>query len=339
MKITTVELTPSADHPPVETVLILGTDSELSGVGEVSRNGHMAKSEAATDALRSVLVGRDLYDLHALVTAGDGRSASLDPELVAAAGTAMADLAGKELGVPVHQLLGGRFRDRVRACAIGWTDGHADLAALTDAARRTVEVGFTALRIEPFAGLDDGAWLLDRGAARVEALRGALPDAVDLIVDARPLVAVDDALAFGSLVRPFEPLWMEVGIPQAALAGSGRSFAVPIAAGRGATSAEHQALAMASTGDHIVLDVGAAGGLIAARRIAALAEIYHIGIVPTGSGRVATVTAVHLAAAIPNLTMVEVRPGFAPLVDGLLPVDGRSGLGVDASGAVTGEVM
>lgn len=339
MKITTVELTPASDGPPIEAVLILGTDSALSGVGEVSRNGHVARSDAATDALRSALIGRDPYDLHALVTDGDGRSASLDAELVAAAGTAMADLAGKELGVPVHQLLGGRVQDRVRACAIGWTDGHADLAAFTDAARRTVEAGFTALRIEPFAGLDDGAGLLDRAAARVEALRGALPDAVDLVVNARRLVTVDDALGFGTLLRPFEPLWMEVGLSQATLAGYGRSFAVPIAAGRSATSAELQALATASTVDHLVLDVGAAGGLIAARRIAALAEIYHIGIVPTGSGRVATVTAVHLAAAIPNLTMVEVRPGFAPLVDGFLPVDGRRGLGVDANGAVTGEVI
>jgi L-alanine-DL-glutamate epimerase-like enolase superfamily enzyme len=78
--------------------------------------------------------------------------------------------------------------------------------------------------------------------------------------------------------------------------------------------------------DYLVLEVGRVGGLVEARRIAALAEVYHTAVVPIGSGgSVSLSAALQLAAVVPNLSLVEVRPGLAAVDGGMVSLDGRPG--------------
>ena len=294
--------------------------------------------------MSALLVGRDPFDLQALDVDANARPDATAAELaiVAAAGTAMADICGKQLGVPVHQLMGGRVRDRVRACAIDWADHGLDVGGLVAEARRIVALGFTCLRVEPFAvGITVPPVHVGDAVKLVRTLRGALPDAIDLVVATGGALAIDDLHALAALLGPLEPLWMEQpfrGPPSESIEQATKRLAVPLTAGSGTGPATMKQLVMGGLVDHVVLDVGLVGGLLEARRIAALAEIDHIGVIPTGTAPVSLATALHLAASIPNLTMVEMRPGLAAVEDGTVAIDLSPGLGIDEGRAMAMEV-
>jgi galactonate dehydratase len=344
MKITSVEVTPFADSGRASPLLVLRTDSPLSGIGEIFVRGRAEPLEPMTATLSAMLVGRDPFDLQAFTSEVGTRPGAtiFESAIAAAAGTAMADIAGQDLGVPVHQLLGGRVRDRVRACAVDWAGGASGASEVAAAAVRTVSLGFTALRVEPFAILGDpGSTRPADAVALVRALRDALPGEIDLVVDAGGAPRTDDVVAFAQALGPLEPLWLERSIPASGLATLQRladRITLPLAGGRGAHPDTLRALVTGVLVDHVVLEIGRVGGLLEARRIAALAEIYHIGIIPTGTGPVSLATALHLAASIPNLTMIELRPGLAIVENGTVAVDLTPGLGIDAELATTTEV-
>jgi galactonate dehydratase len=334
MKITSVELSPAAEGRP-RRLIVLRTDAARSGVAEIALDGLPESLEGPTTMLSALLVGRDPFDIQALAVNPDidTESTALSSVLVAAAVTAMADITGQELGVPAHQLLGGRVRDEVRACAIAWGGGQAAHDAIRSAALDVVDMGFTALRVEPFAGRRDaGPGDLPGAVEMVRAIRDALPDTIDLVVDGSVVMDVDVALDFARLMAPLEVLWVELPtdrLPPDVLRDVAHRFAVPVCAARGTGEARVHDLVNAGVVDHVVVDVGLAGGLLAARRISALAEIDHVGIVPAAEGTVSLAAALHLAAAIPNLTMVEMRPGLATVEDGMVAVDLRPGLGIE----------
>jgi galactonate dehydratase len=344
MKITSVEVTPFADGGSASALLVLRTDSALSGIGEIFGLGRPEPFEPMTATLSAMLVGRDPFDLQALTCEAGARPGAtiFESAIAAAAGTAMADIAGQDLGVPVHQLFGGRVRDRVRACAVDWANGASGASELADAAVRTVSLGFTTLRVEPFAMLGDpGSTRPAEAVALVRSLRDALPSEIDLVVDAGEARPPDDAAEFAEALGPVEPLWLEQWIPASGLAtlrDLAERVTIPLAGGRGTPPDILQALVTGVLIDHVVVEVGRVGGLLEARRIAALAEIYHIGVIPTGTAPVSLATALHLAASIPNLTMIELRPGLAIVENGTVAVDLAPGLGIDAGLATTTEV-
>lgn len=326
MKITAVEVMTSPDVRSGAPLLVLRTDAGLSGIGEIFVQGRAQSARRMAAAAAPLLIGRDPFDREALTSDAGSHlgSATIEYALAAAAGTAMADIAGQDLGVPVHMLLGGRVRDRVRACAVGWEGAARGLGELTAAAALTEEAGFSALRVD-LAGAGDRV-------ALVRHLRRALPDGVDLVVNAAGRLAGDPAALVASLAEA-EPLWVEDPLPMSRLAAVRRfadGITMPLAGGRGASPSVIRSLIRGGLVDHVVLEVGRLGGLLEARRIAALAEVYHVGVVPTASGAVSLAAALHLAASIPNLTMVEVPPNLIEVEEGTVAVGLTPGLGAGA---------
>lgn len=345
MRISSVELARSEEADGQVQLLVVRSDSGGTGVGEIARSRDGQLCQRSHAELADLLVGRDPFDVEALLAAtksvADGTIA--DVALISAATSAMADLAGQSLGVPLHQLLGGRVRDHVRACAVGWAteaDGYAELAA---AARRTVESGFSALRVEPFANpashrLGD----VDAATEFVRVVRDAVPSDVDLVVTADGVLGVGAAIEFADALRPLEPMWLEAPArvePVGPLRWISERTVLPLAAGRGARADVLRDLASVSVVDHLIIEVGQVGGMVEARRIAALAEVHHIGIVVLGSGgSVSLGAALQFAAVVPNLSMVEVRPGLVTVDGGMVAVDVRPGLGFAPALATTGAV-
>lgn len=336
MKITAVEISQASPSGAADPVLVLRTDTDLTGIGAIAMDGRSAASPALSSALSAMLVGRDPFDLQALRSDAAlwPNSTFEDAAVLAAAGTAMADIAGRQLGIPVHQLIGGRVRDRARACAINWADRDIDVAQVVAQAHRMVDLGFTALRVEPFGS---ASTTLNEATDLVAELRRALPDTIDLVVAAGGEMDGIAAPAIAARLSALEPLWLEQSFATVP-AASHHHTSLPLAAGSGTPAGVLQRLVMDGLVDHVVLDAGFAGGLLGARRIAALAEVYHIGMVPTGTGPVSVATALHLAAAIPNLTMIELPPGLVPVEDGTVAIDLRPGLGIDDGRAMTVEV-
>jgi galactonate dehydratase len=328
MKISGVELTRVVEQGQAVDHLILRSDEDVSGVGEVAPPTGPHHVERSVVGLADLLVGRDPFEVEALLVevkrSADGAIA--DAPLISAATSAMLDLAAKSLDVPMHQLIGGRVNDQVRACAVGWAEGVTSTEELVAAAVHTADAGFTVLRVEPIARrLPDGPVDLDAGIELVRAVRTALADEIDLVVACDGRLTPAAAMEFTATLRALEPRWIEEPVaswPPDPLRRVSARGGVPLAAGRGARLDILRALITDDVVDHLVVEVGRTGGVTEARRLAALAEVFHITVVPTGSGGAASLeAALQLAAAIPNLALVEVRPGLARVEGGMVSFD------------------
>ena len=150
-------------------LLQLFTDEGIVGVGEAALAygvGNTAGAALVQDLVERFVLGRDpaniepiwheMYD-HTFWAKGGG--SILFPGM-SAIETALWDIKGKALGVPVYQMLGGRFRDKVRVYANGWSYSCKTIAELVHEAERAVKLGYTALKFYPLARPIAPHWLL-----------------------------------------------------------------------------------------------------------------------------------------------------------------------------------
>ena len=112
---------------------------------------------AHVDQLERYLVGRVLVNIkHFTQMAYDDiavRHGAMDFYCaISGLEQAMWDITGKKLGVPVHQLLGGACRDKIRVYANGWSEGAKTPEAIAEKAYQVIEMGFTALKFDPISG-------------------------------------------------------------------------------------------------------------------------------------------------------------------------------------------
>src|SRR5215213_7857549 len=161
----------------------LYTDAGVEGVGEATLEWKTLAVVAALEELERALVGRDPFEVDAIVERlhrdSYWRTGAVFRTALGAVEAALLDIKGKALGVPVYELLGGKQRTRIKCYANHWFYGAETPDHYATNARRAVEMGFRALKWDPF----ESAWLeMDRGQRRrtietVEAVRSAVgPD-------------------------------------------------------------------------------------------------------------------------------------------------------------------
>jgi len=260
---------------------------------------------------------------------------------------------GKHHGVPVCDLLGGRFHDRLRTYSYLYPlDDGADVyhnpEAASVAAEAYLDMGFTALKQDPTGpyGMQGGRELslteLERTEVMFRALRGVVGDRADLLVGTHGHMTTSSARRLARRLEPFDPLWFEEPCPpdqMDGLAAVAASTTIPIAAGeRLTTKVEfHQAL---KAGVSILQpNVGRSGGLWETKKIAAIAEVFNAQIAPhIYCGPVAHAAATHLGFSLPNFLVLEtILSDFHnevvtnPLewADGFMEPPKRPGLGIE----------
>ncbi len=125
------------------------------------------------------------------------------------------DIVGKALGQPVYRLLGGAVRDRVKAYANGWYTVERDPEEFHAAARRVVDRGYRALKLDPF-----GTGLLEldraerlRSVALIEAVRDAVGADVEILVEMHGRFTPAIAIRLARELEPFAPAWIEEPVP------------------------------------------------------------------------------------------------------------------------------
>ncbi len=344
MEITAVESVVRGDAHFVQ----VRTSDGLAGVGQSACWGYPDAVHAVVEAFRPHLIGADPnrieHHWHHLYRMGPFRGSVLTAA-VSAVDIALWDLLGKRLGVPVWQLLGGRVRERIRLHLLLPGTGAEALAAQAAAAEAD---GFTAVKFDPLPA-DYADVSLHRLVTATEATTAAVRDTVgpdvDLLIELHrkltPLQAeaVVPALARHLPLMVEDPVQIDSISSQAAVAR--RALGVPMANGERLHSVwEFKELLAQGGAQYVRPDLGLAGGISHARKIAALAEAYHAAVVSHNClGPLLTMASVHLDAAIPNFVTQEYSPLDDQLADGparacvrrcggYLPVPEEPGLGV-----------
>jgi galactonate dehydratase len=331
--------------------LKLYTDDGLTGVGEGTVEWNELAAEACLRQTCGRIRGADPFRTEALwerlYRDGYWRNDLVINSAISAIDQACWDLKGKKLGVPVHALLGGRRRERLRAYANAWYWGATTPEAFARAAARVVADGYGALKWDPFGEADTTLTARAMAAAVdcVAAVREAVGPDVDLCIEVHGRLAPAWAIEMARRLRPFRPLFYEEPVPVEnveALARVARAVEIPVATGeRLCTKFQFGELLRAGAVDIVQPDLCHAGGLTEVKKIAAMAEAAYVQVAPhNASGPVGTAAAVQLDAVIPNFLVQEYFVAQAPwieevvaggprVVDGEIPVPDRPGLGVE----------
>jgi galactonate dehydratase len=340
------------------------TDQDgLHGWGEATLEWKTRAVVGAVEDLAPLLLGHDPRDIEQAVRImhkqGFWRMGVIGATAISGIEVALWDILGKELGVPVWRLLGGKTRDRVPVYThLGLGDMRAvyetmQVNQLVDAALAVVEKGYRAVKVVfiPYTHYTAPARAVDHVGKLMRALREAVGDAVEIMVDfhGRP-ASVSAALDYIRAIEPGRPLFAEEPVPPTnpeLMRAVTHQSRVPIATGErliGRVEFEPlfrlQALHIAQP------DIAHTGGLAEARKIAAAAETAGVGIAPHNPlGPLAGVAALHFDIATPNFVIQEEMTGAVPWydevaetpirrVDGAWQIPDRPGLGVEVNEAV-----
>jgi L-alanine-DL-glutamate epimerase-like enolase superfamily enzyme len=216
--------------------------------------------------------------------------------------------------------------------------------------------GFTAVKVDPagaytiFGGHQPAVADLDRSEAFCRAIRSAVGDRADILFGTHGQFTTAGAIRLGRRIEPYDPLWFEEPVPPdnpLEMARVAAACRVPVAAGERLTTKTEFAQLLRAGGAAILQPaLGRVGGLLEARKVAALAEGFNAQVAPhLYAGPIAWAAAVQLAASIPNFLVLETigtGGGFhAALLDrpldwddGFVRVPDRPGLGVELNEAL-----
>jgi galactonate dehydratase len=328
------------------------TDEGIHGVGEGTLNALTRTVGTAIDELRDQYLGLDPTRIESLLQRmiRDPYSEGGQLHMTAAAAIEVAcwDIVGKSVGLPVHALLGGRMRDRVRAYANGWYRVDRTPDAFAQAARLVIDRGYTALKFDPFGS----AWRVqardeeDLSIDIVAAVRDAVGPETELMIEGHSRFSVATALRIADRLVPFRPTWFEEPVPHqhiGAVVEVAHRSPVPIATGESLSSTHQFAELLAHDAVHILQpEPLSLGGLWRTRQVAAMADAHYAVVAPhNAQGPVCGAISTQLGACVPNFMVLETFEEFnepwtrqlvdhpLEVIDGFVEVSDRPGLGID----------
>jgi len=287
----------------------LTTEDGIQGVGESTA---FAYPNAVAEVIRNFepfLIGADAHDVEQnwlkMYRALGWRGLMLGGA-ISAIDQAMWDIRGRVFETPVWHLLGGRSRKAVRGMKVVFGNSKEDL--ISDSLKAQKE-GYSAIKIilhqhdhHQMRHAEKIADLVDRMAS----LRDAVGNTLDIGVELHRNMQPGNSVALIEELMPFRPLFVEDPIPPDSVLSFGEVSAkvrTPMAAGERNTSIyefreyiEHAGLAFVRP------DIGIAGGFTHVRKICAMAEAHHQGILPHAvpSGAIATMAHIHMGITAPN---------------------------------------
>ncbi len=314
MKITRVETIPVDRYLYVQ----VHTDAGITGLGESGVWGYLEASEKVVEKFAHYLVGEDPLRIEHhwqyMYRSSHFRGADI-MGAISAIDIALWDIAGKHFGAPVYQLLGGKTRDKARVYyhVFGKTTEELIQGCIDAKAR-----GFTAVgHLTPF--LDEGREVpyfkthvakMRDAIDTVRRYREAVGDDVDLCIEIHRRLSPAEAIILARGIEEFHPFFYEDPILPDNFDAMGlvaENIHIPIATGeRLHTIFEFEMLLSRGAVQYVRPDVCMCGGISGAKKIAALAEAHHVGVVPHNPlSPVSTAACLQLAACIPNFALQE----------------------------------
>lgn len=338
------------------TLVRIYTDAGITGTGEAYWGAGVPE---LIERMVPFLVGEQPLDIDRLYEhlvqkmSGEGSVEGVTVTAISGIETALHDLAGKLLGVPAYQLLGGKYRDDVRVYCDCHTEAEADPQACADEAERVVrELGYDALKFDldvPSGHEKDRANRHLRPAEIrhkteiVKEVTKRVENEADVAFDCHWTYSGESAKRLADAIEEYDVWWLEDPVPPENLEVQEevtRSTITPIAAGENRYRVtEHRRLIENQAVDIVAPDLPKVGGMRETRKIADVANQYYVPVaLHNVSSPVGTMASAHVAAAIPNALAVEFHSyeldWWDELVeesiieDGNITVPERPGLGV-----------
>jgi galactonate dehydratase len=299
------------------------TDQGIYGHGECTDSAQGAG--AIIDSFKRMLIGQDPLNVDALWermrVMGIFAGAQSGQYVTALTGLEIAlwDLAGKAVGLPIYQLLGGKMRDRIRIYCDSATERRDDPRARQNIQWIT-EQGFTAVKIDIDDGRDPARfdrvnWTannleIEHMVDKVAYMREMLPKNVDLAVDMHGRYDMGTAKRVARELEPFKLMWLEEPVPAEnvdAMRDVRESTHTPICCGENVFLRHgFRPLLEKRAVDIIMPDIQKVGGLLEARKIADMAHTYYVPMAPhCVVSPIGTMASCHVCAAIPNFLVLE----------------------------------
>lgn len=310
------------------------TDEGLSGIGEAYWGRGVKK--IILD-MAPLLIGEDPSNIEYLfnklmrMMSGEGSTGGAVVTAISGIELALWDLMGKSLNVPVYRLLGGRFRDRIKLYADCGQGEQPTAKSWTQRVKKALDRGFKAVKLDiDNIGVKYTLQQKKRGnipwarAHRsrisnkelsliidlVDAVRDQIGPDIDLAVDCHWNYAVSDAIRLVEALGPFNLMWIEDPVPPEnteAMGRVSRSSSVPICTGENFYTCHGFRDIIVNHGCQIIHpDIPKVGGLLEAKKIAQLADLYYMHIaVHNVSSPIATMAAVHACATMRNFLIME----------------------------------
>ena len=293
------------------------TDEGITGLGEATGSLSAKPGEAQVRELERFVIGEDPLQPERLwhkMYKGLFLGSNVGMNAIE---IACWDILGKSLNAPLWKLLGGKQRPSLRVYANGWYQGPRDPAFFAEAAARIKEMGYTALKFDPF-GTAYRFFSPEEerlSLAIVRAVRNAVGDDVDLLIEGHDRFSVSSAIRVGKQLEEFHPLWFETPVMSTDIAATvevARGIGVPVATGERFKSLG-QVIELMS---HRMIDIVqpetlSIGGISGARKAAAIVEAAE-GFVALHQAQSPLNTAIntHLHASMPNFLIQECFDDF-----------------------------
>ena len=315
MKITDMELFQVA---PRWLFLKISTDAGIAGWGEPILEGRASTVRAAVNELKDYLIGKDPLRIEdhfqVLYRGGFYRGGPILMSAISGIEQALWDIKGKYYNAPVHELLGGAVRDKLRVYVWIGGDRPDDVG---EQAKKQVAAGFTALKMNGTGEMNyiDSYSKIDEAVARMAAAREAVGPDVGIAVDFHGRVHKAMAKILVKELEPFRPMFIEEPVlaeHNDALREVARHTTVPIATGeRMYTRWGFKELLQQGYADIIQPDLSHAGGIYECLKIAAMAEAYDVSIAPhCPLGPIALASCFQLDSCTPNFIIQEQSLGI-----------------------------
>ena len=334
MKVTGLETIVIDNVPPYRggrkwLFIKLSTDEGIVGLGERVSGGvtNLAPQIAMlNDLCEQFVIGQNPFNVELIwqrmfSTPHDYRHPGMDrTPAMSAIEIALWDIIGKATNQPIYNLLGGQFHERLRAYAYMPSEGVWEQPEKArDIAQQLVAEGWSACKTDPFQPLfpyprDFPLKEIKHAASIFRHIREAVGDELEVGIGTHSQFSTAGAIRVAKIFEEYEPIWFEEPVPPEMVEEMARVAAqtsIPIASGERLATKYDFANALEKQAIGIVqVDVGQCGGILEAKKIAAIAEAHHALIAPhMYVGPIAAAAAIQLDTCSANFMLQEFNDG------------------------------
>lgn len=260
------------------------------------------------------------------------------------------DIIGKEFGAPLYKLLGGKTRDKILVYANGWYANCVKPEDFAEKAKDVIKMGYKALKFDPFGPhfdtiTKDGLRIAEE---RVKAVREAVGDDIDILVEHHGRFNVNSAIEIAKRLEKYNPLFMEEPVHPEDIEGLRRYreyTKLRVALGERIITKQH-ALQFMKEGlvDFLQVDLYRIGGVTEAKKVSGIAEAFDVLMAfHNAQGPILNAVTLQLDSVIPNFLIQESFYDWfpqwkrdlifngAPIESGYAKVTEKPGIGVDVN--------